>query len=198
MSVPIVALTATATPEVYEDCVALLHMQNVLKFQRVVMSDACDVDVQSRESPLRGASEVYRIGLEQVAEGEEEQTESLSRRHSSVSSPTCVIDRHHLRVVSRGSRFVSLFVDHQNKRASSCGSTTFPPPSTTRVSAVRSGFWCTRNGPRARFAWCVRRSRTEWGSTRIMCDSSSTRVWRSRWRDITRNRDEWGLQVIAM
>lgn len=37
MSVPIMALTATATPEVYEDCVSLLHMQNVLKFQRVGM-----------------------------------------------------------------------------------------------------------------------------------------------------------------
>lgn len=35
-SVPIIALTATATPEVYEDCVKLLHMQHPIKFQRVI------------------------------------------------------------------------------------------------------------------------------------------------------------------
>lgn len=34
-SVPIMALTATATEEVYKDCVQQLSMRNVLKFQRV-------------------------------------------------------------------------------------------------------------------------------------------------------------------
>lgn len=34
-SVPIMALTATATEEVYNDCVKLLHFRNVRKFQRV-------------------------------------------------------------------------------------------------------------------------------------------------------------------
>lgn len=171
ISVPIMALTATATPEVYEDCVNLLHMRNVLKFQRVVIRSECDVDIQSTEPSLRSASEVHGDGSKQVAEDDEEQTAPLPRRHSSLPPPTRVIDRHHLRAFPRGSRFVSLFVDHENKRASSCGDTGFLPLSTTQVSAVRSGFSSTKSGLRARFAWCVRRSHTEWELIRTMCGS---------------------------